>query len=61
MIETLKSLAWQPRPCPPLGVAPWDRKKLWFRWYVTYQLELVVWRIRTWAWNRRTGGKQEWI
>lgn len=56
MIETLVSLAWQNRPIPPLGVAPWYRRRRWFRWYVTYQIEYLIWRVRQWRWQRRTGG-----
>ena len=59
MIETLRNLAWTGRPKPPLGVYPEDRKKRWFRWYVTYQIEYQIWKLRTWSWIHRTGGKNE--
>lgn len=60
-IETLRSLAWTGRPAPPLGVAPWNRKKQWFRWYVVHTILTAIWKYRTWRWVRRTGGKQAWF
>lgn len=58
-IETLRSLAWRCSPCPPLGVYPPYRRKRWFRWYVTYQLEYLIWRVRKLIWQYQTGGKQD--
>jgi len=61
MIETLKSLAWTPRPAPPIGVAPWDRKRRWFRWYIVMPVLRAIWCFRDWRWRRRTGGRMEWL
>lgn len=57
-IETLKSLAWTPYPKPPLGIPHWERRRRWFRWFVTYQFEWLIWKVRVWLWYRRTKGGQ---
>jgi hypothetical protein len=60
-IETLKELAWNHHPIPPIGEAPWNRKKHWFRWYVVYTILYMVYKIKERNWRKRTGGLQVWL
>ena len=36
----------RPYPKPPLGVLRCDRRRRWFRWYVTYRIEYLIWLVR---------------